>query len=141
MVFWKKWVNKFDVLTLYGWSIYIYIKILWIENKCIIQYFGWLLYSFSLLLRYIICIINVIFRNWRRWVADEIGRNMRKKGEPVCSDAQVEVMNICQKTVKDLNDILMELEEFQTCVLPVDQNKRKYSICTTRNKTKQTCSF
>lgn len=59
----------------------------------------------------------------------------------MCSDAWVEVTNICRKTVKDLNYILMELEEFQTCVLPVDQNKRKYSICTTRNKTKQTCSF
>lgn len=63
-------------------------------------------------------------------MADEIGRIMRSKGEPVCSDAWVKIQNICQKTVKDLNGILIELEEFQTCVLPVDQNKRMYSICT-----------
>lgn len=84
-------------------------------------------------------------RDWRRWVADEIGRIIRRKGEPVCSDAWVEIKNISQKTVKDLNAILTELEEFQTCVLPVDQNKRKYSICTffyhARNKTNEHCSF
>lgn len=68
-------------------------------------------------------------RDWRRWVADEIGRIMRRKGESVCSDAWVEIKNISQKTVKDLNAILIELEEFQTCVLPVDQNKREYLIC------------
>ncbi|XP_065938350.1 uncharacterized protein [Magallana gigas] len=62
--------------------------------------------------------------DWRRWVADEIGRIIRRKGEPVCSDAWVEIKNISQKTVKDLNAILTELEEFQTCVLPVDQNKQ-----------------
>lgn len=102
----------------------------WIKNKWMLQYFGWLLYLFSLLLKWIICIINVILSDWRRWVADEIGRIIRRKGEPVCSDAWVEIKNISQKTVKDLNAILTELEEFQTCVLPVDQNKRKYSICT-----------
>lgn len=63
-------------------------------------------------------------------MADEIGRVMRRNGDPVCSDAWAEIKNISQKTVKDLNAFLIELEEFQTCVLPVDQNKRKYSICT-----------
>lgn len=64
-------------------------------------------------------------RDWRRWVADEIGRIIiRRKGETVCSDALVEIQNICQKTVKDLTAILIELEEFQTCVLPVDQTKQ-----------------
>lgn len=74
--------------------------------------------------------MHVIFREWRRWVADEIGRIMGRKREPVCSNAWVEIKNISQKTVKHLNAILIQLEEFQTCVLPVDQNKRKYSICT-----------
>lgn len=62
-------------------------------------------------------------------MADEIGRIIRRKGEPVGSDAWVEIQNICQKTVKDLKAILIELEEFQTCVLPVDQTKRMFSIC------------
>lgn len=61
-------------------------------------------------------------------MADEIGRNIMRKGEPICHDAWVDIKNFCQKTVQDLNVILSELEEFQTCVLPVDQNKRKYSI-------------
>lgn len=63
-------------------------------------------------------------------MADEIGRIIRRKGEQVCSDAWVEIKNISQKTVKVLNAILTELDEFQTCVLPGDQNKRKYSMCT-----------
>lgn len=78
-------------------------------------------------------------------MADEIGRIMRRKGESVCSDAWVEIKNISQKTVKDLNAILIELEEFQTCVLPVDQNKREYLICIffyhARFKTNEHCSF
>lgn len=68
---------------------------------------------------------HVNFREWRRCVADEIQRNMRAKEELMPANAWDTIDNICQKTVQDLNSILIELEKLQTKVLPDDINTCK----------------
>lgn len=70
----------------------------------------------------------VIFRDWRRLVAVEIKNRVLRKKESISADAWVQIYDICRKTVQDLNFILIELEQFRTCMLPADQNKRKSSL-------------
>lgn len=65
------------------------------------------------------------FRDWKRWVADEIQKNINSKGELMRAEAWATIDNICQKTVQDLNSILIKFEEFQTKVLPIDHYRRK----------------
>lgn len=59
-------------------------------------------------------------------MAAAIQTEMRKR-EEVVDNASL-INSICQRTVKDLNCILSELEKFRTSVHPADQNKRKNSI-------------
>lgn len=72
--------------------------------------------------------MKIYFRNWGQCVADFIYKKIFGRGELVCADAWGEISTICRKTIEDLNIILMKLEEFQTNILSVDQNKRKNSI-------------
>lgn len=68
------------------------------------------------------------FRDWRRWVAEEIQRNMRTKEEPKGTDPWVKINKICRRTVEDLHSILTELEKYQTKVLPIANDRRKNLI-------------
>lgn len=72
--------------------------------------------------------MKTYFRNWGQRVADFIHKKISGREELVCADALDKITKICLKTVEDLNIILMKLDEFQTNILPVDQNKRKNSI-------------
>lgn len=47
-----------------------------------------------------------------------------KKGEPISADAWAKIYDICRKTIEDLNNILIEFEQFRAYVLPADQNKQ-----------------
>lgn len=73
----------------------------------------------------IISINHVNFREWRRCVADEIQRNMITKEELMHANAWDTIDDICQKTVQDLKNILIELEKLQAKVLPFDHYTRK----------------
>lgn len=66
------------------------------------------------------------FRDWSLYAANFIYRQISVKGNtfPV-----QEINIICQKTVKDLRGILSKLEEFQSKILPEDQNKGKMVNC------------
>lgn len=61
-------------------------------------------------------------------MAEEIQRNMMTKEEPIGTDPWVKINKISQKTVEDLHSILSELEEYQTKVLPVANDRRKNLI-------------
>lgn len=69
------------------------------------------------------------FRDWKLLLATEIQKQIMKKRFLICADAWVGIIHYtCQKTVKDLNCILSDLEKFRTDVHPADQTRRKNSI-------------
>lgn len=69
--------------------------------------------------------MNCYFRDWKHLVADEIYQKISDKEHSMYFDALDEIKKICRKTVEDLNDILRKVGEFQSKILPLDQNKRK----------------
>lgn len=57
--------------------------------------------------------------------ADAIFQKISNNEQIEYVDTLAEIRKMCRKTVEDLRVILSELEEFQTKLLLVDQNKRK----------------
>lgn len=69
------------------------------------------------------------FSNWTPYAARFISRHICEKGNQLSDDPVQKINNICQKTVEDLRVILNSVEEFQSKVVPEDQNKRKLVHC------------
>lgn len=76
---------------------------------------------------------NVCFRDWSPYAAKFIFRQICEKGHQLSDDPVQKINSICQKTVEDLRVILNDMEEFQSKVVPEDQNKRKLFHCWKRN--------
>lgn len=72
---------------------------------------------------------NVSFRDWSPYAAKFIFRQICEKGHQLSDDPVQKINSICQKTVEDLRVILNDMEEFQSKVVPEDQNKRKLFHC------------
>lgn len=72
---------------------------------------------------------NVCFRDWSSYAARFIYRQIGEQGNQLSDDPVQKINNICQKTVEDLRVILNDMEEFQSKIVPEDQNKRKLVHC------------
>lgn len=64
------------------------------------------------------------FRDWGQ-VADAIYLKISENEQSEYTYTLDKIKSMCQKTGEDLRYILSELEEFQTELFPVDQNKCK----------------
>lgn len=73
----------------------------------------------------IISPVDVNSWDWRTKVADEIYANIDKNRMPLHRFAQNQVQNIRQKTVADLENILLQLDDFEQKIIPIDFKKRK----------------
>lgn len=73
----------------------------------------------------IISPVDVNSWDWRRKVADEIYANIDKNRMSLHRFAQDQVKKIRQKTVADLEIILLQLDDFKQQIIPIDFKKRK----------------
>lgn len=62
-------------------------------------------------------------RDWSSYAARFIYRQIGEQGNQLSDDPVQKINNICQKTVEDLRVILNDMEEFQSKIVPEDQNK------------------
>lgn len=70
--------------------------------------------------------VDVNSIEWRGKVADEIYENIEKKRPSIHQFARNQIQKFRQRTVDDLETILLTLDDFTKQVKPMDTRKRKY---------------